>query len=411
MTDRITADTVAEAVGLLHANGAETARTLERAAQIGRAAGVGRVTFEPGWSSSYLEVDGLGRHLEVVPANVAMNRAAAADEAIDDLSARRATVEQTLVRLRAAAALPPAGTVLFAAACAVGASGLSIILGVRHAETVAVIAVSAAVGAVIRRLIGRLGGNNFWQAGAAALIAGLIGAAWVVLGDSSALRLAAVCPCMVLVPGPHLLNGALDVAANRLPLGLARLTFATVTLLCISTGLLLGLAAAGADLALDAPGRDIPLPFDVVVAGVVAVCYGIFYSAPLRMLYWPLLVGGLAHGVHWVAQENLHWNGASASGLAALVAGAILGPVSRRFRMPFAAIGFASVVSMMPGLLVFRAMSGLVQLQHADGARATALLAQAINDITMATATVFLLALGLLMPAAVDRVIRRRRTR
>jgi uncharacterized membrane protein YjjP (DUF1212 family) len=49
---------------------------------------------------------------------------------------------------------------------------------------------------------------------AAALLAGVIGAIGVRLQISSPLRMVAVCPCMVLVPGPHVLNGM--IAMERL---------------------------------------------------------------------------------------------------------------------------------------------------------------------------------------------------
>jgi hypothetical protein len=68
------------------------------------------------------------------------------------------------------------------------------------------------------------------------------------------------------------------VAETRLPLGSARLGFAAVTLLAIGTGLLVVLELGHINLSPNPAGRTIPLWLDVVTAGVVAVCYGIYYS-------------------------------------------------------------------------------------------------------------------------------------
>jgi hypothetical protein len=50
---------------------------------------------------------------------------------------------------------------------------------------------------------------------------------------------------MVLVPGPHLLNSALDLVNGRIHLGAARLIYATLVIVAIVVGLLLGLALLG----------------------------------------------------------------------------------------------------------------------------------------------------------------------
>src|SRR6201999_1017465 len=95
------------------------------------------------------------------------------------------------------------------------------------------IAISAGAGACLRRWLSGISRNPFVQPLCAALLAGAVGAVAVDLQLSSALRLVAVCPCMILVPGPHLLNGAIDMARARIDLGAWRIAYARVSLLLI----------------------------------------------------------------------------------------------------------------------------------------------------------------------------------
>jgi len=111
----------------------------------------------------------------------------------------------------------------------------------------------------LRRGLARHSANLFLQPFCAALLAGIVGGFAVRWQLSSSLRLVAVCPCMVLVPGPHVLNGALDLIGGRMALGAARLTYAGLVIVAISAGLMLGLALVGVSLPVEAAGRDLPL--------------------------------------------------------------------------------------------------------------------------------------------------------
>lgn len=129
-------------------------------------------------------------------------------------------------------------TLHFTSFAAVGAASLGVIFGALDITSLMLMAAGAALGALVRRWVSGFSNNSFIQPLCAALIAGIVAAGSATsVHQPIATALVAFCPCMVLVPGPHLLNGAIDLARTRIALGIARLTYVGIIVLMICFGL------------------------------------------------------------------------------------------------------------------------------------------------------------------------------
>lgn len=386
---------------LLFVDGQTTERMTDALERLGKALGFHTAVF-PGWGQLVIQIDGpAGSHHLVTaakPAGVHMGKVAATTAAIDEFWAGKIDAPMLAARLAAIAKYPPASLLRFALLAGAGAAALGVIFGTVHPLSLLLIALSAIIGAVLRRWLAGLSGNLFVQPLCAALVAGVIGAIAVRLQLSSASRLIAVCPCMILVPGPHLLNGMLDITRGRIPLGASRFFYACIIILMICAGLLAGLALGGISLPVAGPSHPDELGYDVIAAGVAVAAYGTFFSMPWRTLTIPILMGMTAHAFRWVMMSVEGASLEAGAFAACLLVGIVATPIAARLRLPFAAFAFASVVSLIPGVFLFRMAGGLVGLVTLGTNAPLSLLLGTITDGTTAFLTLMAMAFGLLVP-------------
>jgi uncharacterized membrane protein YjjP (DUF1212 family) len=394
------ADLVLTFVRVLFVNGQRSDQVMIAAERVARKLGMS-AHLSMRWGDLQLQVeeDGVARTLHVAadPMGVDMHRVAAAFRVLGDLEADRLTPAAALKTILAVAKMPSADTWRVAMAAGGGALALSVVYGLDQWPAAVLIFLSAALGAVVRRRAATFSPNALLQPFAAALLAGIVGALAVRCDVSSSLRLVAICPCMILVPGPHLLNAAFDLLDGRINLGASRLLFAGLVIAAIATGLLLGMGLLGVTIPADAPGRVVPIWQDMIAAGVAVASFCTFFSLPARAMAWPVAIGMIAHGVRWLAMTVFGFGVASGALVACITAALLVSPVARRLQIPFAAMSFASVVSIMPGIYFFRFGSGLEQI--AAGQHATVeLIGSVVADGTTAFMIIAAMGLGLVIP-------------
>jgi uncharacterized membrane protein YjjP (DUF1212 family) len=391
--------TTALAATLLFAHGQTTERTVTAAERLGRALGV-TVKVLPYWGELTVELDGasVSQIVPAMPLGVDMGRVLAVMTVIDQVCGGTLPAEAAQSALQSAGRLPPASTPRFTCFAAIGAASLGVIFGTLDATSLLLIAASAAIGALVRRWLSGFSNNPLIQPLCAALIAGVVAAAASRFGLSVATTLVAFCPCMVLVPGPHILNGAIDLARTRIALGITRLAYAGVIVLLICAGGLFGFTAVGGNLAIAASSPPAPLVIDVIAAGCAVAAFGTFFSMPWLLLALPIALGMLAHAARWALISLAGGSAPAGAFVACMLVSALATPVVDRLHLPFAAVAFSAVVSLMPGFFLFNAATGLAELVSIGPSAPAGLL----TSIAASGATAFLIIMamtfGLILP-------------
>jgi uncharacterized membrane protein YjjP (DUF1212 family) len=235
----------------------------------------------------------------------------------------------------------------------------------------------------------------------ASLIGAVLGGAAIRMEWTSTPGLVLIVPALMLVPGPHLINGLLDLIDNFLTMSLARMGLALGILLASTLGIVIGLELmlGGPPVAGPGPRSDhLNLFSDIALAAMVTCGFAVYYNTPWSLVRLAAIGGMVGHGIRFLALDA----GATlevATFAGAVGVGVISGCLTRWAQASVAGIGFAGAVTMMPGLQLYRALSGAVHLARQGGQTEPAVMAATLGNAFQACIVTGALATGLIVGA------------
>jgi uncharacterized membrane protein YjjP (DUF1212 family) len=309
--------------------------------------------------------------------------------------------EAALARLlRVEADTPRHSRWLVAVFLAAAAASLAGLLGADVAAA-AVAGLATGLGLLARQELGRRHVSLLTLPLTAAFIGAVLGGLAIRIRWTRTPELVLIVPALMLVPGPHLINSLLDLIENYVPMSLSRLGLATGILLASALGIVVGVELTIPDPAFagQAAGADHwNLVSDMALAGIVTCGFAVFYNTAWSQL-WMAAAGGMAgHGLRFLALEagcRLE----AATFLGGLAVGAVSACMVRSIKAPVAVIGFAGAVTMIPGLSLYRALGGALQLARQAEATDPTLVNKTLGDAFQGGLVVSGLALGLVLGA------------
>lgn len=278
------------------------------------------------------------------------------------------------------------------------AASLACLLGA-DASAAAVAGVATWLGSLVRQHLGRQHVSLLALPLTAAFIGAILAGVAIRLGWTGSPELVLIVPALMLIPGPHVINALLDLIDNHVPMSVSRLGLATGILLASSLGVVLGVELVfPGPLFIEhaAKASHLTLGFDMALAALATCGFAVFYNAPWPQVGLAAVAGMAGHGLRFVALEA-GWRLEAAAFLGGFTVGALSGWIARANKTPVATIAFAGAVTMIPGLTLYRALHGVLQMARLPGTPEPQLVAATAGNAFQGSLVLTGLALGLIL--------------
>lgn len=208
---------------------------------------------------------------------------------------------------------------------------------------------------------------------------------------------------LFLIPGVPIINCLDDMIDGFTIVGVTRAVIVSITLGAISFGMIFALKSLG----LVDYGATLTPPHGWVIIGfaaaVAALGFAILFNVPVHTLIVCAIGGAVAVIMRNLLIQNAGLSLPLSSFCGALTVGFASIYLIHKVHVPAKVIAIPPVIPMVPGVLMYKAMIGILSLDASGGAEQLPMLLQTIESGITAGMTVLGLSLGIAIPNVISR--------
>ena len=171
-----------------------------------------------------------------------------------------------------------------------------------------------------------------------------------------------VCSMLFIIPGFPFITSGIDLAKLDMRSGLERLTYAIIIIVVATmTAWIMALVLHLAPV--DFPPLALPLPLQFIFRLLASFCgvfgFSIMFNSPKRLAATAAMIGAIANTFRLELVDLTAFPPAAAAFLGALVAGLLASLIKNQAGYPRISLTVPSIVIMVPGLYLYRAIYNL----------------------------------------------------
>ncbi len=208
---------------------------------------------------------------------------------------------------------------------------------------------------------------------------------------------------LFLIPGVPLINSVDDMIDGFTILGFTRALIAFFTIGAISFGMIFTLKLFRIE-----SYSAVLIPHSewyiiAIAAAIAAAGFAILFNVPKRTLAMCAMGGAIAIVTRNVLMYNLGWDLPSSSFIGALVVGVVSNFLMSPAHVPAKVIAVPPVIPMIPGVLMYKTMIGIIGIDATKGLDQVPLLLLTMESGIKATMTILCISLGVALPNVIAR--------